>query len=143
MACGSLAALQKFLIIDKAQPSRESVEWIGWSHVGLAMLGVIAVAVVLMIALTLYIKHSRMGRASRACAQDMHMASMLGINTNRVISFTFVLGAILAAVGGVLNVNTLAKKTTALIGEGATVQELGRDQAAISEMEAFFREVMA
>jgi len=29
------------------------------------------------------------------------------------------------------------------IGEGATVQELGRDQAAISEMEAFFREVMA
>ncbi len=34
-----------------------------------------------------------MGRASRACAQDMHMASLLGIDTNRVISFTFVLGA--------------------------------------------------
>lgn len=63
---------------------------------------IIAVAVVLMVLLTLYIKHSRMGRASRACAQDMHMASMLGINTNRVISFTFVLGAMLAAVGGVL-----------------------------------------
>ena len=63
---------------------------------------IIAVAVVLMVALTLYIKHSRMGRASRACSQDMHMASLLGINTNRVISFTFILGAILAAVGGVL-----------------------------------------
>ncbi|WP_370678669.1 high-affinity branched-chain amino acid ABC transporter permease LivH [Comamonas sp. GB3 AK4-5] len=63
---------------------------------------IIVVAVVLMLLLTLYIKHSRMGRASRACAQDMHMASMLGINTSRVISFTFVLGAILAAVGGVL-----------------------------------------
>ncbi len=53
LACGSLAALQKLLIIDKAQPSRESVEWIGWSHVGLAMLGVIAVAVVLSVIPTL------------------------------------------------------------------------------------------
>ena len=63
---------------------------------------IIAVTVVLMIALTLYIKHSRMGRASRACSQDMHMAGLLGIDVNRVISFTFILGAVLAAVGGVL-----------------------------------------
>lgn len=63
---------------------------------------IIVVAVALMIALTLYIKHSRMGRASRACSQDMHMANLLGIDTNRVISFTFILGAMLAAVGGVL-----------------------------------------
>ena len=63
---------------------------------------IIVVAVALMIALTLYIKHSRMGRASRACAQDMHMANLLGIDTTRVISFTFILGAVLAAVGGVL-----------------------------------------
>ncbi|MDX4954267.1 high-affinity branched-chain amino acid ABC transporter permease LivH [Delftia acidovorans] len=63
---------------------------------------IIVVAIVLMVLLTLYIRHSRMGRASRACAQDMHMASLLGIDTNRVISFTFVLGAMLAAVGGVL-----------------------------------------
>ena len=52
-ACASLAALQKFLIIDKAQPSLKSVEWIGWSHVGVAMLGVIAVGVVLSIVPTL------------------------------------------------------------------------------------------
>ena len=63
---------------------------------------IIVVAVVLMIALTLYIKHSRMGRASRACAQDMQMANLLGIDTNKVVSFTFSLGAVLAAVGGVL-----------------------------------------
>ncbi len=63
---------------------------------------IIVVAVVLMVLLTLYIRHSRMGRASRACAQDMHMANLLGIDTNRVISFTFILGAVLAAVGGVL-----------------------------------------
>ena len=63
---------------------------------------VIAVTVVLMVLLTLYIRHSRMGRASRACSQDMHMANLLGIDTNRVISFTFILGAMLAAVGGIL-----------------------------------------
>ena len=55
-----------------------------------------------MAGLSLYIRHSRMGRASRACSQDMQMARLLGIDTNRVISFTFVLGAVLAAVGGVL-----------------------------------------
>ena len=63
---------------------------------------IIVVTVVLMALLTLYIKRSRMGRASRACAQDMQMANLLGIDTNKVISFTFVLGAMLAAVGGVL-----------------------------------------
>ena len=63
---------------------------------------VIAVTVVLMVLLTFYIRHSRMGRASRACSQDMHMANLLGIDTNRVISFTFILGAMLAAVGGIL-----------------------------------------
>ena len=63
---------------------------------------VIAVTVVLMVLLTLYIRNSRMGRASRACSQDMHMTNLLGIDTNRVISFTFILGAMLAAVGGVL-----------------------------------------
>ena len=63
---------------------------------------IIVVTVALMALLTLYIKRSRMGRASRACAQDMHMANLLGIDTHRVISFTFVLGAMLAAVGGVL-----------------------------------------
>ncbi|KAA8562819.1 High-affinity branched-chain amino acid transport system permease protein LivH [Pseudomonas extremaustralis] len=57
---------------------------------------------VLMVALTLFIAYSRMGRACRACSEDMRMANLLGIDTNRVISFTFILGAMLAAVGGVL-----------------------------------------
>ncbi|RMX00407.1 high-affinity branched-chain amino acid ABC transporter permease LivH [Allofranklinella schreckenbergeri] len=70
---------------------------------------VIGVTVVLMVALTLFIKNSRMGRASRACSQDMKMASLLGIDTNKVISFTFVLGAVLAAVGGVLIAVTIGK----------------------------------
>ena len=63
---------------------------------------IILVTVVLMIMLHLYIKHSRLGRASRACSQDLRMANLLGIDTNKIISFTFVTGAMLAAVGGVL-----------------------------------------
>ena len=70
---------------------------------------IIVVTVVLMVGLSLYIRHSRMGRASRACSQDMQMARLLGIDTNRVISFTFVLGAVLAAVGGVLIAITIGK----------------------------------
>ncbi len=63
---------------------------------------ILFVTVALMIALTLYIGRSRMGRACRACSQDMGMASLLGIDINKVIALTFVLGAALAAVGGVL-----------------------------------------
>ena len=70
---------------------------------------IVCVTLVLMIALTLFISHSRMGRACRACAEDMKMANLLGIDTNRVISFTFVLGAMLAAVGGVLIGLTIGK----------------------------------
>lgn len=63
---------------------------------------IIAVTVVLMAALSLYISRSRLGRASRACSQDLQMANLLGIDTGRIISFTFIVGAVLAAVGGVL-----------------------------------------
>jgi branched-chain amino acid transport system permease protein len=52
--------------------------------------------------LTLFIKYTRTGRAMRAVAQDKTMAMLLGVNVNRVISVTFVIGSALAAVGGVL-----------------------------------------
>ncbi|MDO4435245.1 MAG: high-affinity branched-chain amino acid ABC transporter permease LivH [Cardiobacteriaceae bacterium] len=55
-----------------------------------------------MIALHLFIKHSRTGKACRACAEDLGMAQLLGIDTNKIISFTFMIGASLAAVAGVL-----------------------------------------
>lgn len=74
-----------------------------------ARLMVVGATLVLMAALTLFIARSRMGRACRACSEDMGMANLLGIDTNRVISFTFVLGAMLAAVGGVLIALTIGK----------------------------------
>ncbi len=60
------------------------------------------VTVAFMTGLTLFISRSRMGRACRACSEDRGMANLLGIDTDRVIALTFVLGAALAAVAGVL-----------------------------------------
>jgi branched-chain amino acid transport system permease protein len=55
-----------------------------------------------MVGLTLFISRSRLGRACRACAEDLKMANLLGINTNNIIALTFVIGASLAAVASVL-----------------------------------------
>ena len=56
----------------------------------------------IMIILTFLVKFTRMGRAMRATAQDRNMAMLLGVNVNRVISHTFIIGSSLAAVGGIL-----------------------------------------
>jgi len=65
-------------------------------------LTVFATTFVCMTALSLFISRSRIGRACRAVSQDLGMASLLGIDTNRIIAATFVIGAALAAVAGLL-----------------------------------------
>jgi branched-chain amino acid transport system permease protein len=52
--------------------------------------------------LTWLVMRTPLGRAMRACEQDIRMASLLGIDTNRIISLTFVIGAALAGVAGLL-----------------------------------------
>lgn len=61
----------------------------------------ITTAVVLVI-LTILIKFTKLGKAMRATAQDRDMAMLVGVNVDRVISFTFVVGSATAALGGVL-----------------------------------------
>lgn len=63
---------------------------------------IMVLAVVLMAGLTFIIHKTPLGRAQRACEQDMKMAALLGIPVERVISITFVMGAALAAVAGVM-----------------------------------------
>jgi branched-chain amino acid transport system permease protein len=63
---------------------------------------ILIVTAVSMLLLTCFIKFTKMGKAMRATAQDRTMASLTGVNVNRVISTTFVIGSTLAAVGGVL-----------------------------------------
>lgn len=55
-----------------------------------------------MLALHLFIQKSKTGKAMRACSEDIGMAKLLGINADKVIALTFVTGAALAAVAGVL-----------------------------------------
>ncbi|MFC3677354.1 high-affinity branched-chain amino acid ABC transporter permease LivH [Ferrovibrio xuzhouensis] len=63
---------------------------------------IMVLTLVLMIGFSWLIAATPLGRAQRACEQDRVMASLLGVNTDRTISLTFVLGAVLAAVAGVL-----------------------------------------
>ncbi|AGI25535.1 high-affinity branched-chain amino acid ABC transporter permease LivH [Pseudomonas sp. MT3] len=60
------------------------------------------VTLLAMYGLSMFISRSRLGRACRACAEDLKMANLLGINTNNIIALTFVIGATLAAVAAVL-----------------------------------------
>jgi branched-chain amino acid transport system permease protein len=63
---------------------------------------IIVVSLLLAVALQQFIERSRMGRAMRATAQDRDVARLMGINPDRVIVLTFVLGGALAGVAGVL-----------------------------------------
>lgn len=63
---------------------------------------IIVTTTVVMVGLTILIKFTRMGKAMRATAQDRNMAMLVGVDVNKTISYTFVIGSVLAAVGGVL-----------------------------------------
>lgn len=63
---------------------------------------IIITTVVLLAAFWYLVQKTPLGRAQRACEQDRKMASLLGIDVDRTISITFVMGAALAAVAGVM-----------------------------------------
>ncbi|MEQ8216063.1 MAG: branched-chain amino acid ABC transporter permease LivH, partial [Smithellaceae bacterium] len=84
------------LLMDVELPEAIA-EWIAPSE-----FMIVVSAAVLMICLTLVLKFTKMGKAMRAVAQDREMAMLLGINVNRIISQTFIIGSALAAIGGVL-----------------------------------------
>jgi branched-chain amino acid transport system permease protein len=71
-------------------------------HLAYSQVLIILVTVALMLAFTYVINRTSFGRQQRACEQDRTMTALLGINVDRTISFTFMLGAMLAAVAGVL-----------------------------------------
>ena len=63
---------------------------------------VVASAVALMIALTLFVARTQMGKAMRATSFDREAAAMMGVNVDRVISSTFFIGSALAGAAGVM-----------------------------------------
>ncbi|MFA6810210.1 MAG: branched-chain amino acid ABC transporter permease LivH, partial [Desulfoplanes sp.] len=71
-------------------------------YLGSSELVIILTTVLVMIALTVLIKFTKIGKAMRATAQNKKMAMLTGVNVDHVISMTFIIGSGLAAVGGVL-----------------------------------------
>ena len=63
---------------------------------------IVALAVALMIALSLFVRRTTIGIAMRACSENVRVTQLMGIDVNRVIAVAFAISAGLAAVAGVL-----------------------------------------
>ena len=71
-------------------------------HVTRVQVLVLITAVIAMVLLQLFVSRTTTGRAMRAVAQDSEIASLMGIDVNRIVVITFMIGGILAGVAGVL-----------------------------------------
>jgi branched-chain amino acid transport system permease protein len=83
-------------------PLFDTVFSVGGNSVTVVQVLVVGSAVALMVALMLFVSRTRFGKAMRAVAFDREAASMMGIDTDRVISVTFFIGSVLAGAAGVM-----------------------------------------
>jgi branched-chain amino acid transport system permease protein len=84
-------------------PPRFAGAWV-WDGLFVPRLSLIIplVTAVLLIGLFCIINRTAMGRAMRAISRDLETVSLMGINVNRIIAFTFLIGSLLAGAGGLL-----------------------------------------
>jgi branched-chain amino acid transport system permease protein len=75
---------------------------IGPARISLVRLLAIGTAVTLMVALTVLVRQTKLGRAMRATAHDREAAAMMGVDVDRVIVATFFIGSALAGAAGVM-----------------------------------------
>jgi branched-chain amino acid transport system permease protein len=109
-AIGVSIVLQNFVLLaqtEKFMPFPSYLPEFSWlqpykEYINSTQLIILGVTAVIMVFLTFLIKFTRIGKAMRATAQDMHMAQLVGVDVNQVISVTFIIGSSLAAIGGVL-----------------------------------------
>ena len=89
---------------DKSYPPLISIRnvRIGTASITNLQILIAGVSVFLMAALSLFIKYTKTGKAMRALADDRQAASLIGINTDAVISTAFLIGSSLAGAGGVM-----------------------------------------
>src|SRR6195256_2085382 len=81
---------------------KRNIELFGGASINTADIIVLIIALVLMIGLQLVVFRTKTGRAMRAVSFNLQSAKLMGINTDRIIMFTFALGSALAAAAGVL-----------------------------------------
>ena len=72
------------------------------AHITNVQITIVLLALLLMLALLVLVYRTRLGRAMRATAQSPDLAALMGVNPNSVIAATFIIGAALAAVAGIM-----------------------------------------
>ena len=96
-----LAQTSDFLPFPSLIPDFDFME--PYAHVfGSSEMVILVTTALAMVTLMFIIKFTRIGKAMRATAQDRKMAMLVGVNVNKIISVTFIIGSALAAVGGIL-----------------------------------------
>ncbi|MBW2219157.1 MAG: branched-chain amino acid ABC transporter permease LivH [Deltaproteobacteria bacterium] len=96
-----LAQTSDFLPFPSLIPDFEF--WEPYAHILSSQeLVILITTAMVMIFLTFLIKFTKLGKAMRATAQDKVMAALVGIDVNRIISATFIVGSATAAIGGIL-----------------------------------------
>jgi branched-chain amino acid transport system permease protein len=91
-------------VYDKAYPAVFNQKGIEYGNIVISNLQIVIVLITigLLIFLNILVYKTRIGKAMRATAQDKVMSALVGINSNRVISLTFAIGAALAAAAGIM-----------------------------------------
>jgi branched-chain amino acid transport system permease protein len=84
---------------------------------------ILGTAIALMVALWLFIERTKLGRAMRAVAENHETAALLGVNVNRVVLITFVIGSGIAGIAGVLD-GLKNSSVSPFMGLGAAVKGL-------------------
>lgn len=75
---------------------------IAGAHISSVQVAIIAISVAMMVGLTLLVYRTPLGVAMRATSESAQMAGLMGVNVNKVIAATFVIGAGLGAIAGVM-----------------------------------------
>jgi branched-chain amino acid transport system permease protein len=89
---------QKFSI----PPSLQTIQMVGPISINNMKLLTIAVSIVLMLALTVFIRKTKLGIAMRAASENMDAATIMGVNINSIVRTAFIIGSVLAAVAGIM-----------------------------------------
>jgi len=108
-AVGMSIILQNFVMISQGKEYKNLPPLIpseGFTVLGASVsplqVMILSVSLLLMMLLHLFVTRTRLGKAMRATSQDRTMAGLVGIDSNRVIAVTFMIGSALAAVAGIM-----------------------------------------
>jgi branched-chain amino acid transport system permease protein len=96
---------------------------IGPVTISSVQLFILGVAIALMVMLWLFIERTKLGRAMRAVAENHETAALLGVNVNRVVLITFIIGSGIAGIAGVLD-GLKNSSVSPFMGLGAAVKGL-------------------